>query len=277
MSFKLALVQMRVIGGDKRTNLRHAVELVEQAATAGAQLALLPEAMTLGWTHPSARAHADEIPDGESCRALRDVARRTGIHLCAGLVERSGDRVFNAAVLIDPAGEVRLHYRKLNELEIGHALYAPGDRLAVARTALGCLGVMICADAFAPGQVIARTLGYLGAEVILSPSSWAVPADHDNRTAPYGRLWLDNYCPVARDFRLWIAGVSNVGPLTAGPWQGRHCIGCSLLVDPTGAPVRRGPYGVDAECVLYADVQPVPRPARGDGWEALWTGRPRAH
>lgn len=277
MNFKLALVQMRVIGGDKRTNLQHAVQLVEQAAAAGAQLALLPEAMTLGWTHPSARSEADEIPDGESCRVLRDAARRTGVHLCAGLVERSGDRVFNAAVLIDPAGEVRLHYRKLNELEIGHALYAAGDRLTVAHTALGCLGVMICADAFAPGQVIARALGYLGAEVILSPSSWAVPADHDPRTAPYGRLWLDNYRPVARDFRLWIAGVSNVGPLTAGPWQGRRCIGCSLLVDPTGAPVVRGPYGVEAECVLYADVQPVPRPTRGDGWEALWSGRPRTH
>ena len=35
-----------------------------------------------------------------------------------------------------------------------------------------------------------------------------------------GNLWRDNYGPVASDFRLWIAGVSNVGPITAGPWAG---------------------------------------------------------
>jgi hypothetical protein len=82
---------------------------------------------------------------------------------------------------------------------------------------------------------------------------------------------LDNYQPVARDFRLWIAGVSNVGHLEAGPWRGRNCIGCSLLIDPQGAPVVEGPYGANADTILYASVAPVTRPAQGDGWERLWT------
>ena len=94
----------------------------------------------------------------------------------------------------------------------------------------------------------------MGAKVILSPCAWAVPADHDNYREPYGQLWLDNYCPVARDFRIWIAGASNVGPLTAGPWAGHKCIGCSLLVGPDGQQVLMGPYGEEADIVLYAQL-----------------------
>ena len=115
----------------------------------------------------------------------------------------------------------------------------------------------------------------MGADIILSPSAWAVPADHDNEKEPYGAIWLKNYQPVARDFRLWIAGVSNVGWITDGPWKGRKCIGCSLVIGSSGDPVLRGPYGVDAEAVLYVDVKLEPRPAQGTGWERFWTDESR--
>ena len=235
-----------------------------------AQIVLLPEALNLGWTHPSADTEADAIPGGESCERLRTAARAQGIHVCAGLVERDGAMVFNSAVLLGPRGEILLVHRKLNELEIGHKYYAQGDQLRIVHTPLGAIGVMICTDAFARGQVISRALASMGADLILSPSAWAVPADHDNRREPYGQLWLDSYGPVAHDFRLWIAGVSNVGPMTAGPWQGRQCIGCSLLVGPDGHRVLIGPYGVRAEALLCAEIELLPRPAHGDGWERLW-------
>ena len=268
--FKLALVQMRVEGGAKEANLSRAETLVGKASAEGAQVVLLPETLNLGWTHRSALTHADEIPSGESCSRLRAAAQRRGVFVCAGLVERARGVIFNSAMLIDPRGEVLLHHRKLNELDIAHAIYAQGDRLAVAATPLGNFGLMICADAFARGQVITRTLGLMGADVILSPCAWAMPADHDYQCEPYGQLWLNNYGPVARDFHLWIAGCSNVGWINDGPWQGQKCIGCSLVVGPDGTPALRGPYGVDAETILLLDVRPEPRPARGGAWENHW-------
>jgi len=276
MTFRLALVQMRVTGGAPAENLARAERRIAEAAAGGARVVVLPEALDLGWTHPDAIAGAAPVPEGSACRQLREAARRHGVYVCAGLTERAGDRVYNAAVLIAPEGGVILHHRKLNELEIGHPFYAQGDQLGVAATPLATIGLMICADAFARGQVVARTLGLMGAEVILSPSAWAVPADHDNAREPYGQLWRDNYGPVARAFRLWIAGCSNVGPLTAGPWAGRKCIGCSLLVGPDGEARLQGPYGEEAEVLLYADVTPEPRPARGDGWETWWAGAGRS-
>jgi predicted amidohydrolase len=185
---------------------------------------------------------------------MRAAARRHGVHVCLGLIERAGELRFNSAVFIDPSGQVLLHHRKLNELAIAHDLYACGDRLGVAHTSLGTIGLMICADAFAAGQVVSRTLALMGASVILSPCAWAVPADHDNYRQPYGQIWQDNYRPVAREFRTWIAGCSNVGPIIDGPWRGRNCIGCSLVIGPEGETVLRGPYGENAETILYVDI-----------------------
>lgn len=255
MNFTLAMIQMRVEGGQKQRNLQHARELIDRAAEQGAEVVLLPEAIPLGWTHSSARKEADAVPDGESCAMLHEMARKHSIYVCGGVIERAGERIFNSAVLISPDGDLLLHHRKLNELDIAHDLYARGDRLRVAHTPLGTFGLMICADAFVQGQVISRTLGVMGAQVILSPCAWAVDTAHDNVRDPYGQLWLDSYQPVAREFRLWIAGCSNVGWITDGPWKGRKCIGCSLVIAPSGEPMTRGPYGENAETILLSRIE----------------------
>jgi len=118
--FKLAMAQMRVEGGRQAVNLDRAEKCIAEAARGGAQIVVLPEALNHGWTHPVASTDVDAIPDGESCARLRAAARTHRIHVCAGLVEREGERIFNSAVLIGPMGEILLLHRKLNELEIGH-------------------------------------------------------------------------------------------------------------------------------------------------------------
>ncbi len=245
---------MAVVPGDRDANLARMRASIAQAARDGAHIVLLPEALPLGWMAASNREAADAIPDGPTCLILRDAARRHGVYVCSGLVERAGARVFNAAVLVDPQGDVLLHHRKVNELDIARDLYDRGDRLGVVATPLGTLGLMICADAFADGLVVSRTLGLMGAEVILSPCAWAVPPDHDNVREPYGTLWRDSYGPVAREFGLWIAGASNVGPIASGPWAGHACIGSSLVVGPSGDAVLQGPYGADAEAILHVTL-----------------------
>ena len=268
--FQLGLCQMQVLAGQPGRNRNHAVELIEKSHQLGADVALLPECCNLGWTHPSAFEMAEPIPDGDTFRALAEAAKDNDIYVCAGLVERAGTRIFNSAVLIDTHGRLLLLHRKLHELDIGHAFYAQGDQLHVAETDFGTIGVMICADAFAHGQVISRSLGYMGADVILSPCAWAVDANHDNATQPYGSLWKECYGTVAHDFRVWIAGVSNVGPIPEGPWAGRKCIGCSLVVNDRGQPKIMLPYGEYAETVEVVPITPVSRPARGCSWKEVW-------
>jgi predicted amidohydrolase len=248
---KVAAAQILVEGGAPAANLRRAVAAIATAAHSGCQLVVLPECLDLGWTHPSARGDAEPIP-GPRCEQLSRAAADHRVLVAAGLTERDGSRIYNAAVLLGPAGELLLKYRKINELEIAHDLYAIGDRLAVAHTALGTIGLNICADNFPNALDIGRTLGRMGAQLLVSPSAWAVDADHDNQAQPYGNLWRDAYATLARQFQMPVVGVSSVGPLDAGPWTGRKCIGCSLVIDKQGREVMMGPYGEPA--VLGAEL-----------------------
>ncbi len=269
-SFKLAMVQMKVVGGELDINLQAAAERIARAADEGVHIALLPEVMDLGWTHLSAKTLAFPVPGGETFEQLADAARDNHIYVVAGIVEKDGDKTFNTAVLIGPDGTLLLKHRKLNELDIAHDLYDQGDRLNVCHTGLGTIGLMVCADAGAKEQAIQRSLGYMGADMILSPSSWAVVADHDNEKEPYGDTWRQYYQPVAREFQMWFIGVSNVGWLTAGPWKDWKCIGCSLVIDPDGNEFLQAPYGADADTIIYIDVETRERPARGTDWNEYW-------
>ncbi len=269
-SFKLAVAQMRVVGGALDANLEHAAEMITEAAGYGAQLVLLPEAMDLGWTDPSASFLAQPVPRGKSSKLLCNLAKEYQIYICSGLTEKAGERVYNSAVLINPLGEVILLHRKINELDIGHAYYGLGNSLQVVPTELGNIGLIICADASTGNREILRTLSYMGADVILSPSSWAMPADHNNIDNPYGGMWRDAYKPVAKDFRVWIASCSNVGWMTGGPWEGAKGIGCSMVIAPGGKEVLSAPYGEDADTIMYVDIKPEPRPGQGTTWHDFW-------
>jgi predicted amidohydrolase len=234
-------------------NLARAQERIGEAAARGCDIVVLPECLDLGWTHGSARSLAQPIP-GPHSELLAGAAQQHAIHIVAGLVEREGDRLYNAAVLIDPCGRIVLHHRKINELDIAAGLYDRGQRLAVARTKMGIIGVNICADNFRESLWIGHALGRLGARLLLSPCAWAVDADHDNARAPYGDFWRQPYRKLATTHGMTVVGVSNVGPITDGPWAGRRCIGCSLAVGPNGRDIAQGPYGDNADALIVIDV-----------------------
>jgi predicted amidohydrolase len=262
--YRAGMAQVLVEGGHPDANLARAEGAIGRAAAEGCRLAVLPECLDLGWTDPSARDLARPIPGPHADRLAR-AARQHRVFVAAGLVERAGDRLYNAAVLLGPDGRILLHHRKINELDIALDLYAVGDRLGVAETELGTIGLAICADNFGSSLAVGHVLARMGAQLILSPSAWAVDADHDNGKQPYGGLWLDSYAELARLYDLTVLGVSNVGRLTGGPWRGRECIGCSLAVGPGGAVLARGPYGASAEALVVAEVEPRPAIGRGTG------------
>jgi len=128
---RIAMAQILVEGGQPKANLQRAVQAIREAAAQGCRLVVLPECLDLGWTHPCAHDLAQPIP-GAHVEALVRAAREHCVFVAAGLVERHGSRLFNAAVLISPAGDIILHHRKVNELDIALDLYSIGDRFGVA-------------------------------------------------------------------------------------------------------------------------------------------------
>jgi predicted amidohydrolase len=252
---KVAMIQMKVVGGQLDENLARAELLVREAAAKGAAIAVLPECMDLGWTHPSSLVKATAIPNGEVFARLSKLARKHSIFICSGLTERDGDKVYNAAVLIDNKGKLLMRHRKINELDIGKPYYSTGDRINVVDTSLGRIGLMICADASLEDRSIITSLARMEPNIILSPSAWAVPPGYDNIKEPYGALWRNAYQPVSQNFGVYIISASNVGMMNDGPWKGWDCIGASLAFDNKGNEMLQCPYGVAAETIMYIDCK----------------------
>lgn len=261
-SLRIGLGQILVEGGRPAENLDRAVSMIASAAEAECDIVVLPECLDFGWTDPSARDGAQPIPGPHQAR-IADAARDHRIHVVAGLVERAGDRLYNAALLVGPDGETLWHHRKINELDIGLALYEVGDRVGVVETELGTVGICICADNYWDSRAMGHVLCRMGAQVILSPSAWAVVPEHDEAADPYGDDWLPSYSELARLYDVAVVGVSNVGMMTGGPWAGRPCIGKSLAVGPGGDVLAWGPYGVDAEALVVVETELRPPVGRG--------------
>src|ERR1041385_2891197 len=100
-SFKLALIQLYVEPGHSADNLSRALDLIDQAARGGAEVALLPEGLPFGWMDPSSEAQAEPLSSGNTYEMFRRAAIRHRMFVCTGLVERAANTIFNAAILLD--------------------------------------------------------------------------------------------------------------------------------------------------------------------------------
>jgi len=255
--FALGMGQILVEGGEVDQNLQRARQMIINAAEQDCKVVVLPECLDLGYIYPGAPELAQPIP-GEYSDALCDAARQSQVYVVAGLTERAGERIYNAALMISPDGTILLKHRKINVLTVAQELYSTGGSLSVVETPLGTVGVNICADNFPESLALGHSLVRMGARILLSPSAWAVKPDHDNVKEPYSKTWKKAYTTLARLYDITVVGVSNVGRINEGVWEGRRCIGCSLAVGPGGNILAQGPYGESAETLIVIHVEIIP-------------------
>lgn len=255
--FKIAMIQQTVLYGQPEENLRRAQERIAQASQAGCVCAVLPECMDLGWANPHCADLAQSIP-GKRSDFLCRLARENKIYLVAGLTEACGDRFYNTAVFINDQGQLLGIHRKINVLNDVEPMFSAGDRLGVYETPFGTVGIDICADNSRNSTVIGQCLGRMGAQLILSPCSWAVRPEEKEHNPDYPLQWIEPYTQLAQQYGLSILGVSNVGPVSEGVWKGWSCIGSSVAVlNRQGELTTRVlPYGEDQDCMEIVDFVP---------------------
>lgn len=257
-AMRVGLGQLLVEGGEPERNLERAAHMIAEAASRGCDLVLLPETLDFAWTHPSALTEAQPIP-GRYSDHLCEQAVQHGVYICAGLTERAPDgRNYNAAILVNPQGEILTKYHKINLLTVEQPYYAVGQTLNVVDTPLGKIGVNICADNFLDGLPIGHTLARMGAEFILSPSSWTVDYSITEEDDPYREKWVKPYSILAQLYNVAVVGTTSVGYIVGGPYEGKKSVGCSLAVDATGVQAQ-GTFNEFAGDLVVADL---PRPVR---------------
>jgi len=169
---RAASVQFEAAAGDKCANLAKVRAFTEQAVAQGADLVVFPECCITGYwflrnlSNAEIAALAEPVPDGQSVQEVAALARRHGVTIGAGLIERGEDgELYNAYVVAMPDGRTVRH-RKIHAFE--HDLVRSGSEYTVFDLPNGWrAGVLICYDCNLVENV--RQTALLGAEVLIAP------------------------------------------------------------------------------------------------------------
>lgn len=253
-TLNVGIGQMHVDGGNPEVNLRNAALFIKEASEKSCDIVVLPECLDFGWTNSSAIKGAQPIP-GTFSKILQEAAKNNEIYVVAGLTERNGDKIHNTALLISPTGKILGRHRKVNILDIAQHMYTPGTSCTVTHTDLGVIGMNICADNSPATNELGHALGYMGADIILSPCSWAVPPDYDNEKTPYGDIWKESYAEIAKKHHIPVIGVSNTGLVEDGEWKDWWCIGASLVVSKDGQIQKQFEYTKEKSKIYTINVE----------------------
>jgi predicted amidohydrolase len=247
-SYLAAAVQMTSTA-DRKRNLDTALRLVNEAADLGAKLVGLPENFAFMGRDEERIAGAETI-DGPTVSALRDVARRRGIFVLAGSIAEKVDapgKTANTSVLIGDSGELLAAYRKIHLFDVAipdGARYAesetvvPGDRVVVAATTLGRIGLTVCYDLRFPE--LYRRLSQEGADLVCIPAAFTLYTGKDHWEVLVRARAIENLA--------YVLAPAQVGRHSAN----RLTYGNAMIVDPWGVVLARCPEG---EGVCVAQVR----------------------
>src|SRR5437899_12679113 len=123
---KVGYFQFAPVFGDIKRNLD---TVGNRIAPVECDLLVLPELFNTGYQFVSldeAKALAEDVPGGPTTERLLKLAAERRMHLVAGLAERAGNRLYNSAVLVGPAGLIGV-YRKTHLFFEENLFFSPGD------------------------------------------------------------------------------------------------------------------------------------------------------
>jgi 5-aminopentanamidase len=235
---KIAVVQMDVKLLNKQRNVQVIVDRAEEAARNGAEVIIMPECAVTGYCFNSlaeAMPEAEPIP-GPFTERMARAARTRSCTVIAGMLEREGDKLYNAAAVFGPEGLLGA-YRKLHLPYLGvDRFVTPGDcPFPLFPIPGGQVGINICYDCSFPEA--GRVPKLKGAQVLAIPTNWPIESDS----------WQDVPKVRAIENHIVVAAADRVGEE-----RGFHFAGHSQIIDCTGKVLAKA--GESEETILYGDV-----------------------
>jgi len=269
---KVAVVQHPPVLLHRDATVARMVEILDEAAGAGATLVTFPETFVPGYPewlwrlrpgddfeltgeiHGRLIAEAVDITAGHLA-PLQEAAKRLGVTVVAGIHERDGEfsrgTLYNTMVIIGHGGDILNRHRKLVPTNPERMVWGMGDAsgLRAVDTPAGRVGGLICWENYMP---LARfTLYAQGVDIYCAPT-WAA-----------GSTWVSTMRHIAAEGRCWVLGNGTAmrGRDVPDDFPDRERIfpdqddwfnpGDSVIVGPDGRIVA-GPLR-NEHGVLYAD------------------------
>ncbi len=232
---KAAAVQFNIKLGDIDANVAYVQKALARLADQGANLAVLPEMWSTGYSYRNLNDLALRTP--EVVEELGRLSKEFGMVIVGSLPEPGDDRVCNTAYVLD-RGFMVGKYRKIHLFSMmGEDRYLQGgDSWLMVETSVGRIGVFICYDLRFPE--LARRLAVEGADILAVPAEWPKPRQEHWRTLLKARA-IEN--------QLFVVAANCCG------FQGKlDFFGESLIYGPKGELLAEGGYE-GAELVATLD------------------------
>ena len=241
MTIRVAACQIDPQLGEVDRNLEHIERVVAEAAAAGAQLVVLPEAAVTGYVFENLDEALTVAQRAVAVaeQRLADAALEARVALIVGTLEAEAREVFNTALIFTGDGR-RFRYRKMHLPYLGVDRFAtPGpDAPEVYDLAGMRVGVLICYDLRFPEA--ARICALEGADLIALPTNWPVGVQfHPGIFAP----------ARAAENHVYLLACDRVGEE-----RGTTFIGRSILLDCNGKELAVA--SDTEEAILFGDVDP---------------------
>lgn len=260
---RAAVVQAAPVLFDTPRTLDKLADLTADAAHRRAELVVFPEAfvggypkghdfgVSLGIRTPEGREefrryheNAIDVP-GPATERIGSVAKRHGVHLVVGVIERAGGTLCCTSLTFGPDGRLLGKHRKLIPTAMERVVWGSGDgsTLPVFDTPLGKIGSVICWENYMPllrTAMYAKEVELYCAITVDDRGTWVPTVRH---IAFEGRCFVLSACQVLRRADLppgyptdrfpadqdWLirGGSCVVGPLgqlLAGPVYGEECV-----------------------------------------------------
>ncbi|HYL77917.1 MAG TPA: nitrilase-related carbon-nitrogen hydrolase [Bryobacteraceae bacterium] len=267
-SVKVAVIQAGSYVFDTTRTVVKLRSYCQQAAHAGASLAVFPEAFLGGYPKgidfgarvgsrsPEGRDDfrrywdaAIEVP-GKETAIVAETAAAHRMRIVAGVIERGGGTLYCTALFFSPEGELEAKHRKLMPTAMERLIWGFGDgsTMPAIQTEYGIVGAAICWENYMP---LFRSAMY-GKGVNL----WCAPTvdDRETWTATMQHIALEGRCFVLSACQYL---VRSDCPPDYHPMQGETpdtvlIKGGSVIVSPLGR-ILAGPLR-DGEGILTAEL-----------------------
>ncbi|HIA14717.1 MAG TPA: carbon-nitrogen hydrolase [Nitrospirales bacterium] len=223
-------------------NLNETISRLEAllSACGNSDLVVLPELCNSGYNFSSKEEAFDSSEPIENSRFLSFLhaqCREHGLDIVTGFNERSGDTLYNSAVLIGPEGYVG-RYRKMHLFMNEKDFFCPGDAgLPVFQRKNATLGLLVCYDWFF--AEVWKILALKGADIICHPSNLILP-----RLAQQG---IPFHAVTNRVFIVTANRIGTEGSLTF--------TGNSLIVEARGKILSSAPAAESHVDVVSIDLE----------------------
>ena len=180
----VAAVSTRNWIGQPDRSLRNMKRWATRAAEKGAEFVAFPELGISGYFHSDKDAWsiAEPVP-GPSTHKLIKIAGELNVILCAGLLEKHANVVYNTQIVVNGQGLLGKQ-RKTHMPGSECFFWRPGTELTPINVGKAVVGIAICFDANFPE--VTRTLFFKGAEILVMPFAFMTGP---RQTLPERDIW----------------------------------------------------------------------------------------